>query len=311
MSAIAISVHAMDDESKPFIGTEAVAAGMSRRQLRKNHIAVYRDVYLLRGGQLTARTRAEAAWLWAHRTGTLAGLSAAAMHGTKWIDPGLPAELIRICDPVAGILIHRDKLAGDELCVIDDMPTTTPARTAYDIGRRSETLTRAVVRLDALASATGLSAHDIAPLVERHRGARGIVQLREALDLMDGGAESPQETRTRLLLVRRGVPRPQTQIRVVDEFGRVFARLDMGWEQWKVAVEYDGVQHWLDAAQRTWDIDRWAELSARGWTVIRVSSDLLRFRPDVVVARVVDALRCAGWHGEIRPAARKSQRIAS
>lgn len=301
----------MDDEARPFIGTEAVAAGLSRRQLRRKHVAVYRDVYLPRGQQLTARTRAEAAWLWARRNGTLAGLSAAAMHGSRWIDPHDPAELIRVCDPVDGVVIHRDKLAADERCVVDGIPTTTPARTAYDVGRAADTLTEAVIRLDALACATDLSSTDIAPLIERHRGARGIVQLREAVQLMDGGGESPQETRTRLLLVRRGVPRPQTQIRVADVFGRVFARLDMGWEEWKVAVEYDGVQHWLDPAQRTWDIDRWAELSARGWTVIRVSSDLLRSRPDVVVARVVDALRCAGWRGEIRPFARQSRKIAS
>jgi very-short-patch-repair endonuclease len=85
----------------------------------------------------------------------------------------------------------------------------------------------------------------------------------------------------------------------------------MGWEEWKVAVEYDGAHHWLSPEQRTWDIDRWAELAARGWTVIRVSSDLLRYRPDVVVARVVDALLHAGWRGDIRVVARPTHKIAS
>jgi hypothetical protein len=300
----------MTEEAKPFVGTEALAAGMSRRQLRRHHDAIYRNVYLERDQQLTARTRAKAAWLWSGRRATLAGMSAAAMHGSRWIDPALPAELIRVCDPVDGIVVYRDRLAADELCVVDGMPTTTPARTAYDIGRRGA-LTQAVVRLDALAAATGLTGDDVAPLVMRHRGARGIVQLRDALDLMDGGAESPQESRTRLMLVRRGVPRPQTQIRVADQFGRPFARLDMGWEEWKVAVEYDGAHHWLDPEQRTWDIDRWAELAARGWTVIRVSSDLLRYRPDVVVARVIDALRQAGWRGDIRVVARQIHKFAS
>ena len=71
----------------------------------------------------------------------------------------------------------------------------------------------------------------------------------------------------------------------------------MGWEEWKVGVEYDGAQHWLDPAQRTWDIDRWAGLAAKGWVIIRVSSDLLRYRPAVVAARAAEALRCAGWRG--------------
>jgi very-short-patch-repair endonuclease len=267
-------------------------------------------VYLPKGEQLTARSRAKAAWLWSGRDATLAGLSAAAMHGALWIDPRCPAELIRRGDDVPGIVLHRDKLADDEVCVVGGMSTTTPPRTAYDLGRRAP-LINAVIRLDALAHATGVTRGAVEPLMSRHRGARGIVSLREAVALMDGGAESPQETRTRLMLIARGLPRPQTQIEVLDDYGCVFARLDMGWEQFKVAVEYDGAHHWLDPAQRTWDIDRWAELAAKGWAVIRVSAELLRYRPDVVVDRVVEALRHAGWRGEIRLDARQMRKTAS
>ena len=54
------------------------------------------------------------------------------------------------------------------------------------------------------------------------------------------GAQSPKETWLRLVLIQAGLPRPQTQIPVYDEFGEVIAYLDMGWEDVKVAVEYDG-----------------------------------------------------------------------
>ena len=111
---------------------------------------------------------------------------------------------------------------------------------------------------------------------------------------MDGGAESPQESRTRLLVVRSGLRKPETQIVVRDRFGYPFARIDMGWVEWKVGVEFDGAQHWTDPAQRTADIDRYAELAARRWIIIRVSSDLLRYRPAVVVARICHALRAGG-----------------
>ncbi len=60
---------------------------------------------------------------------------------------------------------------------------------------------------------------------------------------MDSGAESPQETRTRLLLIDAGLPGPQTQIVVRDEYGVPLARIDMGWEEFLVGVEYDGPQH--------------------------------------------------------------------
>jgi very-short-patch-repair endonuclease len=278
----------------PFIGTEALSAGqVTRRTLRSRHQLVYRNVYLPRGQPLTPVTRAVAAWLWSGRNATVAGLSAAALHGAQWIDPRCPAELNRAEACNGPIVIHREKLRGDEISVVRGIRVTTPTRTAFDLGRRKG-LTTGVIRLDALANATGLKPVEIEAVADLHRGSRGLVQLRRVLDLMDGGAESPQETRTRLLLVRAGLRKPQTQIVVRDGFGVPFARVDMGYEECKVGVEFDGPQHWTDPARRTADIDRYAELGARGWQIVRVSSDLLRYRPGVVVARTCAALRAAG-----------------
>ena len=284
------------DKQLPFIGTEALAAGaVSRRALASQHDMIYRNVYLPHGVELTPVRRAVAAWLWAGRNATLAGLSAAAMHGSSWIYPELPAELIRTeARPPEGIVIHRDRLCDEELAVVDGMPVTTAARTAFDIGRR-DTLITAIIRVDALANATGLKAVDVERVAERHRGARGIVQLRQVDDLMDGGAESPQETRTRLLLIAAGFPRPQTQIVVCNEYGDFVGRIDMGFTQWKVGIEYDGPQHWTNPKIQAHDIDRLADLAAEGWVIIRVSRDILRYRPEVFLARVRDAMRAAGW----------------
>jgi hypothetical protein len=170
---------------------------------------------------------------------------------------------------------------------------TTPAGTAFDLGRRKG-LEAAVIRLDALMRATDVKPLDVEALIARHRKARGTVQLRQALQLCDPGAESPQETRTRLVLVQAGLPPPRTQIEVFDDDGYFVARLDIGWEDWKVAVEFDGAQHWTDTRQRSRDIDRIAELQALGWTVIRVSGEMLRSRPLTVVERTRSALRAAG-----------------
>jgi hypothetical protein len=255
---------------------------------------VHRNVYIPRGKKLTPVTRALAAWLWSGRSATLAGLSAAALHRTLWIDDWLPAELNRRSrDKVRGIILHSDLLADDEVCLRDGIGLTTPARTAFDLGRRKG-LTAAVIRLDALMHATELKPADVELLADRHRGVRGLVQLRQALTLADGGAESPRETHTRLVLIGGGLPRPHTQIEVLNAWGAVIARIDMGWEEWKVGVEFDGAQHWTDPMQRTRDIDRLAELQARGWTIIRVSADMLRQRPHVVVARSRSALLAAG-----------------
>lgn len=286
----------MREQIWPFLGTEALARGcVTRRTLRSRYWPVYRNVYVPTGHELTAVSRGVAAWLWSGRQAPLAGLSAAALHGARWIDPELPAELYRQNGkpPLDGIVIHRDNLRDEEVCAMRGIAVTTPARTAFDLGRRKG-LTGALIRVDALANATGLEVSDVGSLIQRHPGVRGLVQLRRILLLMDAGAESPQETRTRLLLVRSGLPKPETQIRILDRFNCPFARLDMGYRELKVAIEFDGAQHWTDPAQRTADIDRHAELAALGWQIVRVSSDLLRYRPDVVVVRVCTALREAG-----------------
>jgi very-short-patch-repair endonuclease len=285
----------VNDRDWPFVGTEALADGrLSRHALRSRYRPLYRNVYVPIGHELTAASRGVAAWLWSGREAALAGLSAAALHGVRWIDPDLPAEVYRRNGkPVDGIVIHRDELRDDEICTVRGIPATTPARTALDLGRRKG-LTSALIRVDALANGTNVKPADVERLAQHHPGVRGLVQLRQVLRLMDGGAESPQETRTRLLLVRSGLPKPETQIRVLNRFNYPFARLDMGYRELKVAIEFDGAQHWTDPAQRTADIDRYAELGALGWLIVRVSSDLLRYRPEVVVVRVCTALRQAG-----------------
>ena len=161
---------------------------------------------------------------------------------------------------------------------------TTAARTAFDIGRRLP-LERSVPILDALMNVTGLKIVEVEELANRYPGCRGARLLRAALDRADGGAESPQETRVRLLLTGAGLPKPETQIELRD----LHIRIDMGWREWKVAVEYDGIHHWTDSRQRSWDIERIALLEAAGWIVIRISAQMLK-RPHVIVERVQAAL---------------------
>jgi very-short-patch-repair endonuclease len=278
----------------PFLGSEARRTGaVNRYQLANHYDAVFRDVYVPRGHELTAVDKAVAAWLWSKRTATVAGISAAALHGSLWIDAHLPAELNqRSQHRTRGIVLYADKLWEDEICSLNGILATTPARTAFDLGRRG-LLTPAVIRLDALMRATRIKPVDIEALADRHRGARGLAQLRKALRVCDPGAESPQETRTRLTLLDAGLPPPRTQIEIFD--GQLLvARVDMGWEEWRVAVEFDGAHHWTDPRQRSRDIERIAELEALGWRIVRVSGEMLRRRPRLLVERVRTALRTAG-----------------
>lgn len=255
----------------PFIGSEAVAnRALRSHQLRSRFQILYPDVYVGRDQEPTLRQRAVAAWLWSHRNAVVAGLTAAAWHGSRWVDEYTPVELMwSNARPPRGVLTYDMKLRQEEVVVLDGLPVTTALRTAFDLGRRGP-LGTAVAHLDALTAATGLNVADVAQLADAHRDARGLRQLETALQLVDSGAQSPKETWLRLMLIRAGLPSPRTQIPVTNLAGSQTYYLDMGWEELMIAVEYDGEQHRLDRWQYAKDIRRGEALERLGWLVVRV-----------------------------------------
>ncbi|WKG10026.1 DUF559 domain-containing protein [Nocardia sp. PE-7] len=281
---------------EPFVGSWALAAGLlTRHQLRHDFERVVPDVYARKGRQLDSVGRAKAAVHWTKGEGVLVGTSAAALLGSAYVDADQPVEIAlpRHRRPVPGIVVVQSEISRRERCEVDGYPVTTPPRTAFDLACR---LPRdvAIPALDALCRATGLDPSTALNCADAHRRVRGCTRARAVLASVDPGAESPPESLTRLLLIDHGLPVPTTQIVVRDGGGAFLARLDMGWERWRVAVEYDGAQHWTDPAQRTKDIDRHAVLAAHGWSIVRVGADLLRNRPYVVIDRVIAALEAQG-----------------
>lgn len=272
---------------EPFLGSEARAAGrLTRHDLRSRYRALHQDVYIPRDAVLTPILRAQACWLRSRRRGILAGFSAATLHGAKWIDPRSPAAIIDTNRRLTrGVQVWEERIEADEMTVVDGMRVTTPARTALDLARRYPRGI-AVAAIDALVQATEVKMADVELLVDRYRGRHHMKAARAALGLVDGGAQSPKETWLRLLLLRAGFPRPQTQIPVRNEWGWAEAYLDMGWEDIKVAVEYDGDQHRSSRYQYVKDIRRLEMLERYGWIVVRVIAE---DHPDDIVRRVGQA----------------------
>ena len=252
------------------LGSEVVASGVvTRGQLRWNYRAIYPDVYIPRDSTPTMPTRAEAAWLWSKRRSVVTGRAAAALHGALWVDDTTPVELVWANNHTpAGIVSHRDRIADDEICEVGGITVATPARTALDLGRK---LPRdaAIIHLDALARATGISIEDVQPLTKRYAGTKGVRLCRQALDLMDAGSQSPKETWLRLILIDARYPRPQTQIPLY-EYGVPVAHLDMGWPHIRVSVEYDGDQHRTDRTTYVKDMRRGELVNRLDWLNVRV-----------------------------------------
>lgn len=294
MSVAGVMLRAMGEILWPFRSTDLLSTGaMTEHHLRTRYRQLYPGIYVPRDAEVSATQRARGAWLWTERSGVIAGVAASAVHGAKWVAAGVTVDVIhRHHKTAAGLLVHRDALMDNEIAHVRGLAVTSAARTAFDLGRWLPQAA-AVERIDALMATTGVATAEVAAVMDVHKGVRGLARLADTLSLVDGGSESPQETRTRLLLVKSGFPPPRTQIQVFNRYGDFIARIDMGWEDLKVGVEFDGAQHWLDARQRSHDIDRASELAAEGWVIVRVSADMLRYRAGTVVARVDEALRNA------------------
>ncbi len=216
------------------------------------------------------------------------------MLGAKWIDGDTPAEIIHSNRRAPALLtVHTDVLLPAEVRTIRGIPVTTPARTAFDLGRRLG-LTEGVQRIDALMNVTDLKVVDIEEVAGTHPGARNLRQLDKTLRLVDGGSDSPYESLARLLLVRAGFPRPHTQIPVYNACGRVVYRIDMGWPEYLVGVDFEGAHHWLDPRQRERDAERHYVLGELGWIDLRLTSRRLHNRPGVFLERVGAALTRRG-----------------
>lgn len=266
------------------LGSQAIKEGeLTRGQLRWRYQQLYPDVHIRKDLPRSLHHRTVGAWLWSRERGVITGRAAAAIHGAKWMRDDIPIELIwKSYDTPAGIIARDDHLLYDDVVEMHEMAVASIQRCAYDLGRhlpRNE----AVVCLDALSNATGLRPEHLNPWIQRYKGARHIRRLRTAIDLMDGGAQSPRESRLRLLLIDAGFPRPETQIPVFGERATPFAFLDMGWEDPKIAVEYDGDHHRTDRRQYVWDERRLRLIRDCGYLHVKVIAE---DKPYDVIERV-------------------------
>jgi hypothetical protein len=239
---------------------------------------------------MSVHLASHAAWLWTQRHGIVTGRAAAAMHGAQWVPADTPIELIAEHGrPQPGIVIRSERIDWDEITMIGELPVATPARTALDLARHLRR-DSAVRHLDALAAATGVTNDDVRSLVDRYGGWRGMKRARVALDLMDGGAQSPKETWLRLLVIDAGYPRPATQVHVTDGFDNAF--VDMGWEETRIALDYDGRQHQTDRQRFVHDLGRNELLDRQDWIDLHVVAE---HSPGFILHRLREACDRRGW----------------
>ncbi|MGH3865576.1 MAG: endonuclease domain-containing protein [Pseudonocardiaceae bacterium] len=283
----------MEELDAPLRGSLAVAAGLvTKSQLRgPGFRRLFPDIYLPAHLAPTLAMRSRGAHLLVAGHGALAGYSAAELLGARIAPRDADAEVtsgrdVREC---RGLRVHRERLADDEVETVAGLLVTSTFRTAYDLARWS-TLVEGVVAADALGHLGRFGPSALLKMADRYPGARWRGRVALVAELMDPRAESAMETRCRVSLMLRGLPRPELQYRVRDELGEHVARLDMAYPSARAGIEFDGEHHQNTPTFRA-DLARHNRLAALGWTVLRASApDVLR-NPDRFAAQVRAILR--------------------
>jgi hypothetical protein len=267
-----------------------VASGLlTRRQLAgPTWRRLFHDVYVHRDAVVTHELRARAAAVLLPQA-VITGRSAAVLWG---VDLAGPEDDVEVTLPrnsnmvrVQGLHTRRATIDPNDVWRRKGITTTSPEATAMRIAAALPQ-DAAVVAVDQLIRTGAVDLAGIRRQAASFRGP-GSARARAVAGLADGLAESPQETRLRLLIGRSPLPTPVAQYRVLVD-GRSIARVDFAWPEQKIALEYDGLWH-AEAGQFARDRQRLNRLQAAGWRVVFVTATDLH-DPVRLIARIAVAL---------------------
>jgi hypothetical protein len=179
-----------------------------------------------------------------------------------------------------GVIAHNVIAREDEMEFVDGIQISTRSRTWLDLARQLSLtdlvcLGDQIIRIprekfegrsEPFDTLEGLRA-----LVGRHPNLQGIVRAREALELMRVGADSAPESMLRLAMLDADLPEPDLQIALRPD-DAASPTADLGYRHVRLAIQYDGGHHLLDA-QRFSDRRRDKAFEAAGWTVHVLNKD--------------------------------------
>lgn len=286
----------------PFRATDAGLLGIPQRQLRG---PAFRTV--LRGVLVDARVpdtvviRARAALLLAPEGAVLSHWTAARLWGGRVPDNDFVhvSFMRRVRWRVRGIKSHSFTHRIDDLRR-HGLPVTSPGQTFCHLARFLG-LVDLVAFGDSLVGKSRITTDELVAYAEEWVGQYRAEAL-DAARLVRDGVDSSPETALRLLMVLAGLPEPTMNVCVRRVDGSIRFRIELAYEDVRVAVEYDGRWH-AAPEQRAHDADRREELTrSQGWHFVVVTADELYQEQEALLTRLWGELRGAGMAVPPRPA---------
>jgi hypothetical protein len=250
----------------PFRGSAAIRAGLlTGRQLDgASWLRLFPDVHIHQSVPLDHRMWCEAAALLLPKGAAIASRSAALLWGLKGLgEPDHVTVVVPVDHRVRRhprLEVRRGPLPPEDVTDLLGLPVTVPERTAFDVARLLPRV-EAAIRLDALLHQHKVNLPRLTAYFAAHPGWPGCSQADDVLASAEPLAESPMETRLRLLAVDAGLPRPIAQYKIMNG-KRFVARVDYAYPEYKVAIEYDGDHH---RDRTTFRFDWSARTSCMSW----------------------------------------------
>lgn len=292
----------------PFTFSSALASGVTPNRLRrKDVINVGRGLYRpsawdfdLEGAARALSAASPGAWI-SHVTA--ARLRCQLLP--PWLADSTELHLSkpRLLPSVRrkGVIGHTVLAIEEEIELADGIRLSTRSRTWLDMARILPlpdlvSMGDELIRIPRLAFEARAQPYDtlsgLRTMVGRHPNLQGIVNAREALELMRVGSDSAPESLLRLAILGAGLPEPELQVRLRPGDERS-PSADLGYRHRRLAIQYDGGHH-LDDAQVFSDRRRDKAFESAGWTVLIVDKDDHADEFQRAVARIKQALR-SGW----------------
>ncbi|MFT4083421.1 MAG: hypothetical protein QM638_12620 [Nocardioides sp.] len=302
---------------RPFTGAMATDAGISRRQLERLLASglirrTVRGVYLATEAGDSIELRARCLALVAPDDCVIVDRHAGWLHGASMVlAPGEHIGLrpLSIFRPSGkGRLRNHIATSGERwlpkehVTVVGGMRVTTPLRTAWDLGRVPWP-NAAISAIDQMHRLGRYRPEEFNAGIEQFRGHRWVRTLRVVGPMADGRAESPPESILRILCRDCRVP-VVPQLEVFDR-GRFVARLDLGNEELRFALEYDGLE-WHSAPEALErDRNQRQDLAEQDWLLEIFTKEDLFVRtscPELKIRRLYEAALRRRGHALPRPA---------
>jgi hypothetical protein len=248
-------LHSLADKHGIFLRRDALAAGHNdralARALRAKVIHRVRQGAYVSMDQWLELDRDRQHLLRAMAVLRTAGTALALSHVTALIKLGAPAWDLSLDDVhvtrldgragrrEAGVAQHCGRIHPGDVIEIDGTPVTSATRTAVDLTMTTD-VEHALPAIDHLLHTKATDKVQLRARAQLCDVWPGTLATDLAIRLADERIESVGESRSSYMFWRGGLPKPEPQYKVRDEWGHIVARVDFAWPEYGVFLEFDG-----------------------------------------------------------------------